>query len=116
MKKLLLGIMLLLALLLCACNKETPKSEASPPPTEGVTMTATIKQMGEKIEVEVTKSDYTSGIHWVITSNDTVFYNAQGEQIKRDDLQVGDSVEILYSGQVMMSLPPQIVALKITVL
>ena len=116
MKKFLLGITLLLALLLCACNEDTPKGENASPPTEGVTMTATIKKMGEKIEVEVTKSDYTSGIHWVLTSNNTVFYNAKGEQIERADLQAGDSVEILYNGQVMMSLPPQIVALQITVL
>ncbi len=115
MKKTLLSITLLLALLLCACNgnNEGGGKESAP---EGVTMTATIKQMGEKIEVEVTKSEYASGIYWVITSNDTVFTNTAGEALTRNDLQAGDSVEILYSGQVMMSLPPQIVALKITVL
>ena len=49
-----------------------------------------------------------------ITSDSTVFCNSDGKKIKKSDLSVGDTVEIFYSGQVMMSYPPQIVAAKIT--
>ena len=84
-------------------------------PGSSVSMQARITELGEKLTVEVTKSEYTFGTHWVITT-DTEFYDKQGNRIQKDDIKVGDSVEILYSGQVMLSYPPQIVAAKITVL
>lgn len=67
---------------------------------------------GDRLEVEVIESDYAFGIHIVHTSN-AAFINAEGEAISPSDIQVGDTVEITYSGQVMMSYPPQIVALKV---
>ena len=110
MKKILISITLLLAgLLVCACGAKSNEGD------DNVKMTATITALGEKIEVNVIESDYASGIYWVITSNETAYLDAKGKEITRNDLQVGDTVEILYSGQVMMSLPPQIVALKICV-
>ncbi len=84
--------------------------------SESVMMRAVIRDIGEKIEVEVTESEYTFGIHWVITHDATAFYGKDGSVISRGDLNVGDNVEILYSGQVMLSYPPQIVAHRITVL
>ena len=53
-------------------------------------------------------------MHIVITGEQTDFYGRDGEHISRGALRVGDTVEIVYSGQVMMSYPPQIVARKIT--
>jgi hypothetical protein len=81
-----------------------------------VSMHAIIRAIDERLEVEVTSSEYTSGIHWVITHDSTAYYAADGSAITRADLQVGDEVEILYNGQVMLSYPPQIVAHRITVL
>ena len=81
----------------------------------GVTMRAVIRAINEKIEVDVLESEYTSGVHWVLTNNSTVFLNPDGELLSREDLCVGDTVRILYSGQIMLSYPPQIVALEITV-
>ena len=77
---------------------------------------AVVNTVSEKIEVEVIEAEYASGIYWVITSDSTVFLDRDGNKIKRADIKEGDSVEITYNGQVMMSYPPQIVALKITVL
>lgn len=82
-------------------------------PGDSVAMTATVTALGERLEVEVTESEYTFGTFWVITT-DTLFYDKEGNQITKDDIKVGDSVKILYSGQVMLSYPPQIVAAKIT--
>ena len=112
MKKLLLLALLLFSLLaLAACdeNGETPSTG------EGVQMTAEIKGIGEKIEVEVIESPYADGIYLVLTGEQTVYADSEGNALSRTDLSVGDTVLITYSGQVMMSIPPQIVALKITV-
>ena len=85
-------------------------------PGDGVRMVASITEISDRITVEVLESPYTFGTHWVITAPSTEYYAKDGRLISRSDLKVGDKVEILYSGQVMMSLPPQIVAAKISVM
>ena len=111
MKKLFKKLMLLASvLLLTSCA--APSEDTGP----HVTMTAVIDNISDRIEVTVLESEYTSGVHWVITSKDTEFIGKNGEKIAREDLSVGDKVEIVYSGQVMMSYPPQIVGRKITVI
>ena len=90
-------------------------NESIPDVNGKVTMTARIEAMGDKIEVMVTESEYTWGTHLVITSEDTQYIGKNGESITRDKLYVGQTVEIIYSGQVMLSYPPQIVAQRITV-
>ena len=78
-------------------------------------MIAVITETSSNIAVDVIESEYTSGIHWVNIASSTEFYAKDGSRISRSDLKVGDTVEILYSGQVMMSYPPQIVAARISV-
>lgn len=84
-------------------------------PGDGVAMKARVNALGDRLEVEVIESPYTFGVHWVITDSAKV-YDASGNEISISDIAVGDTLEILYSGQVMLSYPPQIVAAKITVL
>ena len=79
-------------------------------------MIAEIVAIGEKIEVEVIEGEHgASGTYWVIVGEDTVFEGSNGSKISLASLKAGDRVKITYSGQVMMSYPPQIVAKKITV-
>ena len=78
-------------------------------------MIAKVTEVSDKIAVDVIESEYTSGIHWVNTAKATEYFDKNGNAISRSDIKVGDTVEILYSGQVMMSYPPQIVAAQITV-
>ena len=81
---------------------------------EGVKMTAIIKNLDEKIEVEVIEDEYNgSGLYWLNVSNETVFADENNETIRRSELKVGDVVEITYDGKVMLSYPPQIIVLKI---
>ena len=80
------------------------------------TLKATVNAVGEKIEVDVIEGEYASGIYWVIVSDETELIGKNGKKIAKDDIKVGDTLEIVYNGQVMMSYPPQIVARKITVL
>ncbi|MBE6581536.1 MAG: hypothetical protein E7650_08015 [Ruminococcaceae bacterium] len=109
MKKILLALLLLCSLFaLVACDEDEEQT-----PDGRVEMIATVKSMGEKIEVDVLESEYASGIYLVITGEQTTYLDSDGNALSRTDLSVGDTVKIQYSGQVMMSLPPQIVALKI---
>ena len=120
-----LFIVLLLALSISSCalsenSKNEKENENSDDqnqyiPQNSVTMTAKITDVDEKITVEVLESDYTSGTHLVITSDSTIFLGKNGNEISRSDLKENDVVEISYSGQVMLSYPPQIVALQIKI-
>ncbi len=80
---------------------------------EGVKMTARVTAVGERIEVEVIESEYTSGPYFIITNSDTEYLGKDGGKILRAAIRVGDTVEITYSGQVMLSYPPQVVAYSI---
>ena len=98
-------VLLVVALLVSCYITEEEKN------MEGVKMTAVIKNIGDKIEVEVIEGEYeVSGIYWVNFSSDTVFTNADDVRLSISDLKVGDVVEITYGGQVAMSYPPQISA------
>jgi hypothetical protein len=78
---------------------------------------ATVEEVVEHhIEVEIYDSDYAFGTYWVLTGKETEYFDRDGNTITRDDLKSGDKIKISYGGQVMMSMPPQIVAGKIEVL
>ena len=120
MRKLLSMILLFPLLLLLPCcgqdadDTNSPEAEGSLQDNAG--MTATVTAITDKIEVNVVEGDHgATGIYWVNTSEQTAFLDANGQSITRADIKVGDTVEIRYTGQVMMSYPPQIVAVKITV-
>ncbi len=81
-----------------------------------VKMTATIISIGEKLEVEVTESESgVLGPFWIITGIETKVYDSNGHRVPLSSLKVGDTVEITYGGQMMMSFPPQVVAKKIQI-
>ena len=65
------------------------------------------------IEMEIIDSQVAFGIYWVIIDSSTVYVNAEGVTITKDDIKAGDTIEVIFSGQVMMSLPPRIYAQKI---
>lgn len=71
-------------------------------------MTACIQEIGDKIEVEVISGEYAYGVYLIITGDSTKYHNTT-----RESLKAGDKIKIVYGGQVMMSYPPQIVALDI---
>ena len=91
----------------------TPQEQES---TEEFRMTATVTAIGEKIEVNVIEGSYgASGPYWVITGSGTAYRDKNGTKKNRGDIAVGDTVTIVYSGQVMMSFPPQIVAKEVII-
>ena len=76
-------------------------------------MRAVIEKIEDKITVNVYEAEYADGIYLIIYGDSTVFLNADGGLISLCDLKVGDKIEITYNGQVMMSYPPQVAAIKI---
>lgn len=110
-KYIIFSVALLLALALISCAKADKVVDV-----EGARMTAKINAISDRIEVEVIEGDYeVSGIYWVRFSQDTVVIDKNGHKASISSLKVGDTVEITYSGQVMQSFPPQIVAKAIRI-
>ena len=69
----------------------------------------------DRIVVEVIESDYAFGIYHILTFNTTKYLNENGSIINRQSIKIGETVEITYSGQTMLSYPPQVVAYSIKV-
>ena len=110
MKSFLKYIILLLSLVnLSACA-----SEAGAPQFK---MTATVDSVGEELAVTVIEAPHgNSGLFWVIISDSTPVTDVDGRSVNYSSLSIGDTIEITYGGQVMMSYPPKIAAQGIRVL
>ena len=91
-------------------NTETPAER-----TDGFVMTAEVKFVGDRVEVDVISAEYASGIFHILVNDGTVILSSDGREITKQDLKAGDTVEITYNGQVMLSYPPQVVAHKIAI-
>ena len=113
MKKILVSLIIIFSLgCLVGCMPSQLRNNCM---RQNVTMLAEIKDIGDKIEVDVIEGEYAYGEYWVITSDDTIFYDKDNNKITKNDLLAGDKIMIEYKGQVMMSYPPQIVAVSIKV-
>lgn len=69
--------------------------------------------INDKLEIEVIESDYAFGIYHVIVPNNIPITSASGSAITLDDIELSNTVLVKYSGQTMLSYPPQIVAYSI---
>ena len=98
------------------CPKYTGHYEPEEPQGETFVLKAVVNTVTDRLEVEVIESDYAFGVYWVLVSENTIYKNSDGASISLSDIQPGDTIEITYGGQVMMSYPPQIVAQKITII
>ena len=107
--RILASAMLLALALACVCACTAEEEADYEFPAEGFFMKARITAINDRIEVEVIESEYTSGIIWVNTNEETPVLDENGKKIEISDLAVGDVIEIAYSGQIMMSYPGQIV-------
>ena len=93
-------------------NEDAEQNQAQ----EKFVLKAIIKKIeNDRFEVEVIESDYAFGVYWILTSDSTKYYNENNSVIMRSNIKVGDTVEIDYSGQTMLSYPPQVVAYSIRI-
>lgn len=120
MKNKILALILLTVMLLAVgCKPDTKNdipSEKNPDGDYAFKGVVTSLDNDRYIEMEIVDSDIAFGIYWVLLSENTVFVNREGLPSDRDMLELGDKIEVTFSGQVMMSFPPQISAWKITLL
>ena len=80
---------------------------------ESFKMLARINENKNELFVTVIESEYSEGDFFIIVSENTEYLTKSGEQIRKEDLHAGDTVEITYNGQIMLSYPPKVAALKI---
>ncbi len=117
MKKTTVFLLLGLLLFLSACHASAEeKSEDVPAAAPVFEMEATVCELGEKLTVEVTKSEYTSGVHLIIPDKNVRVTDEEDNTLSLSDIRVHDKVRIIYNGQVMLSYPPQVVATAIILL
>ena len=125
-KKILAIALAMIMIMLTGCVGELPDADlgaeaggeqgAGQNRNDGFSLKATVTAVHKDyIEVEVIESDIAFGVYWVRTGVQTVYTSSTGGLIIRNDIKAGQTVEITYSGQIMMSYPPQIVALGIKV-
>ena len=92
---------------------QSDADSSAPVPENQFYMIGKVKAINDKVEIEVIEAEYAEGIYNVIISEITEIYDNGGAEIGLDGIKIGDTVEIIYSGQVMMSYPPQIAAIKV---
>lgn len=74
-----------------------------------------VTNLGDKtaLEMEIVDSTIAFGTYRVLIGNSTTFHGVNGEEITREDIQLDNVIEVVFSGQVMMSYPPQIAAKRV---
>ncbi len=113
MKKFSLVLTIMLsAFLLLSCDK----SGAEPVIPEGkATMNGIVNDIGDNIIITVTDDLYKDQTMIVLVNGDTPYYFADGKKADKSSVKIGDAIEVSFSGQVMLSLPGQISAIKIVI-
>lgn len=86
--------------------------QTNEPKAEFVLKAIVKKVENDRLVVEVIESDYAFGIYHILTAS-AKYYNKNGSQVTRESIMVGDTIELTYSGQTMLSYPPQVVAYQI---
>ena len=108
MKKIIATILLLFNFLLISCSEGDQNMS-----NEKFSMKATVLNIGERIEVDVYEAEYAEGIYWIIYDDNTVIEDTKGNKISVSQLEADDKVQVYYNGQVMMSYPPQVYAVRV---
>ena len=114
MKKInILLLIMLSAFLLISCEHNNTDDETIP--VGGTKMSGVVTDVGDRIAILVSEGAYKDQpIHVLINSN-TSFLNKNGNKTTKDSINIGDKIDVTFSGQVMMSYPGQISAIKIEI-
>ncbi len=107
MKKIILSILLLsLFPMLLSCGSVGAQGEE-------ITFLATVKSVDDRIEVEADEGQNEFGTYLIVTTNQTKYYDKDGNSVTKLSLTEGDRIKVTYNGQVARSYPPQVAARKI---
>ncbi len=125
MKRIIKSILMILSLSLlvgCVGDKTEDKNDSSnkaiTDSEAGYKIKATVNSVSaDELEVTATEdSEDAFGVYRILTSAETKYEDKDGKAITICDIKEGDVILISYNGQVMRSLPPQVVAIKIQIL
>ncbi len=125
MKRIIKSILMILSLsLLVGCvgdkteDKSNSQSKALTDSDAYYKIKATVNSVSaDGLEVTATEdSEDSFGVYRILTSAETKYEDKAGKAITLGDIKEGDVILISYNGQVMRSLPPQVVAIKIQIL
>ncbi len=91
-------------------NPDNPQAE------EEYTFIAKVLDLKEGLLIAPSEesNEYKSSDKISVHTNNTKFYDKEGNEITIDDLKVGDGISIVYNGAIMESYPAQIGAISIT--
>lgn len=110
--KALLALLSISMFLSCTADAHGAAQDIAP----SFVLKANVLELGQKVLIDVYEGEYASGEYLVIIPEDISITDKNGKNLTRGDIKVGDRLEIVYNGQVMMSYPAQIVARKICLL
>ena len=79
-------------------------------------MIAKVKNIDQTLFVEVIESEFATEEYIVHISENTVFFDKNGKKTQKNDIKINSTIKIVYTNQVMLSLPPQIIATSIIIL
>jgi hypothetical protein len=99
-------------------DKNDSSNKAITDSESGYKIKATVNSVSaDELEVTATEdSEDSFGVYRILTSAETKYEDKDGKAITLSDIKEGDVIMISYNGQVMRSLPPQVVAIKIQIL
>ena len=117
-KKIFAFIMALLLIALTGCNATVGGGDSGGDAPTGrgdyYCYKGVVKSVGNKqLTAEIIDSDIAFGDYIVLVNSGTTYEHQDGSAASFSDIKVGDTILIHFSGQVMLSYPPQIAAQRI---
>ena len=106
-------LIILSSFLLISCDVNNTDDESIP--SGGAKMAGVVTDIGDRIAILVTDEVYKDQPMHILINDKTTFFDSNGHKTTKESIKVGDSIVVTYSGQVMMSYPGQISAIKIEV-
>lgn len=83
---------------------------------EKIILNGTVDKVNESsIEITIADNQNASGTYQVNVSAETLIYDKYGNKISLNQIEIDNTVEVSFNGQVTKSLPPQVNAIIIQV-
>ena len=106
-------LIILSSFLLISCDVNNTDDQSIP--SGGAKMAGVVTDIGDRIAILVTDEVYKDQPMHILINDKTTFFDSNENKTTKESIKVGDSIVVTYSGQVMMSYPGQISAIKIEI-
>lgn len=83
---------------------------------EKIILNGTVDKVNESsIEITIADNQNASGTYQVNVNSETLIYDKYGNKISLNQIEIDNTVEVSFNGQVTKSLPPQVNAIIVQV-